>query len=302
MAFATINNLILTDPLGGEEWRGTQNITWTHTDNGSSGPISILLSSDGGANYNTLVTGVDVTLDTYFWDTSGTTDGSTYKIKINDLSSGIAYESDTNFIVDNTDPITGYAIAPLTPNGENGWYVGTAPVVTLTPTDNLAGIYKTYYRFDGGPYTEYSAPFSAPEGEHTLEYYSEDNAVDSTGIRNVEVTHSQVIKTDVTIPTGAMTYSKNPVKLGDVLTITADFSEPLQDSPVVNLAISGANTSGPGAMTKVTTTQYTYVYTVGAGDGTATVALSIGKDVAGNSITASPTTGGTFIVDNIAPT
>ncbi|RJO62551.1 MAG: hypothetical protein C4542_03435 [Dehalococcoidia bacterium] len=37
---------------------------------------------------------------------------------------------------------------------------------------------------------------------------------------------------------------------------------------------------------------------VGAGDGTATIALSAGTDLAGNGITAAPTSGATFTVDN----
>src|SRR5213076_2581286 len=41
---------------------------------------------------------------------------------------------------------------------------------------------------------------------------------------------------------------------------------------------------------------------VGAGSGTATVALSTGTDVVGNVITAAPTSGSTFTVDNTPPT
>src|SRR5206468_7428961 len=43
-------------------------------------------------------------------------------------------------------------------------------------------------------------------------------------------------------------------------------------------------------------------YVVGAGSGTATVALSTGTDLATNVITAAPTSGATFTVDNTAPT
>lgn len=55
-------------------------------------------------------------------------------------------------------------------------------------------------------------------------------------------------------------------------------------------------------MTKSSTTVYTYVHTVGAGDGAATVALSVGTDASGNVVTAAPTSGATFTVDNTAPT
>jgi hypothetical protein len=49
-------------------------------------------------------------------------------------------------------------------------------------------------------------------------------------------------------------------------------------------------------MTKVSATRYTYAYLVGSGNGSATVTLSTGKDLAGNPITTTPTSGGTFPV------
>ena len=54
-------------------------------------------------------------------------------------------------------------------------------------------------------------------------------------------------------------------------------------------------------MTKSSTTVYTYSHTVGAGDGTATIALSAALDTAGNAVTSAPTSGSTFTVDNTAP-
>src|SRR6266542_3141297 len=107
---------------------------------------------------------------------------------------------------------------------------------------------------------------------------------------------------DKTSPTAAIIYSPSgPVKAGTVLTITATFSEAMADSPVVKIAISGANTLAAANMTKTDTTHYTYSHTVGAGNGSATVALSTGTDVAGNLITSAPTSGATFTVDNTAP-
>ncbi len=108
---------------------------------------------------------------------------------------------------------------------------------------------------------------------------------------------------DTGAPTAAISYSPTgPVKSGTSLLITATFSEPMADSPVVKIAISGANTLAATNMTKVDSTHYTYIHTVGAGNGTATVALNAGTDVAGNVITSAPTSGATFTVDNTAPT
>ena len=107
---------------------------------------------------------------------------------------------------------------------------------------------------------------------------------------------------DTTAPTASISYSSNNVKSGTSEVITATFSRAMADSPIPQIAISGANTVTATNMTKVDTTHYTYTYTVGAGDGTATVALSAGTDLAGNLITATPTSGATFTVDNTAPT
>src|SRR5207247_7179322 len=118
--------------------------------------------------------------------------------------------------------------------------------------------------------------------------------------------NASAVKVDAMPPTAALTYAPaSAAKSGSSLTITATFSEPIADSPVVKLAISavpGGTALAATAMTKVDSTHYKYVYTVQAGNGTAAVTMSIGTDVAGNLITAAPTSGATFTVDNTAPT
>lgn len=70
----------------------------------------------------------------------------------------------------------------------------------------------------------------------------------------------------------------------------------------MKIDLVGANTQTAVDMTKSDATHYTYIHTVGAGNGMTTVGLSIGTDTAGNVVTAAPTSGATFTVDNIAPT
>src|SRR5207247_4341105 len=117
---------------------------------------------------------------------------------------------------------------------------------------------------------------------------------------------TSAVLVDTTAPTAALTYSPaSSGKSGSKLTITATFNEPMADSPVVKLAIS-AVTGGTALvatpMTKVNSTQYTYIYTVQGGSGTATVTMSIGTDLAGNVVTAAPTSGAAITVDNTPPT
>jgi hypothetical protein len=114
---------------------------------------------------------------------------------------------------------------------------------------------------------------------------------------------STTFTVDNTPPAAVITYSPNhPVKQGTVLTITATFSQAMVDSPAPQIAILGANTVSATAMTKTDATHYYYTYAVGTGNGPATVALSVGTDLAGNVVTAAPTSGATFTVDNIRPT
>ena len=123
-------------------------------------------------------------------------------------------------------------------------------------------------------------------------------ATDAAG--NVGVASSALtITVDTAAPTVALTYSTAlPVKQGATVTFTATFSEAMTSAPTV--AVSASNTLGATAMSQgASTSVWTYVHTVGTGDGTATVAI-VGTDVAG---TANATaTANTFEVDNTAPT
>src|SRR5206468_9176728 len=114
-------------------------------------------------------------------------------------------------------------------------------------------------------------------------------------------TSGATITVDNTAPTAALTYSPSAARSGGAMTITATFSEPMAASPLPKLAISAVTggTALPATnMTMADSTHYTYVYSGQAGTGTATVTLSTGTDLAGNVITATPTSGATFTVDN----
>ena len=109
--------------------------------------------------------------------------------------------------------------------------------------------------------------------------------------------------TSITRPNATITYSNvnKIVKKGDSLVITAQFNEPIADSPTMKITISGANSVDGADMTKVSDTEYTYTYTVGSGDGVATVTLSNGTNINGGLIIPDPISGSTFTIDNTAP-
>ena len=107
------------------------------------------------------------------------------------------------------------------------------------------------------------------------------------------------------LPTAAITYNSiSPYKSGETIIITATFNEPLLDShiPKIDVNSSGITSGNATQMTKTATTTYTYNYVVPAGDGTRTISLSNGKDLVGNVITSTPTSGTTFMLDNTMPT
>jgi len=76
-------------------------------------------------------------------------------------------------IEDNDPPITTHGFDGTM--GDNGWYTSCV-TIELMAYDDISGVDITYYRIDGGTWTEYTDPVEFCEnGEHTLEYYSVDN-------------------------------------------------------------------------------------------------------------------------------
>lgn len=79
------------------------------------------------------------------------------------------------FTIDVTAPQTFHNITGIA----NDYLVSPATKMYLTTQDNIAGVAKTYYKFDDAPFKLYDGgtlPFSAlTDGEHTLSYYSTDN-------------------------------------------------------------------------------------------------------------------------------
>jgi predicted heme/steroid binding protein len=128
---------------------------------------------------------------------------------------------------------------------------------------------------------------------------------DEAGNSTIGIASSTTLTVDQTAPNAAITYSPSgPYKQGDSVTISATFNESMKDSPVPQISITGSGIESVGTsdMTKTSDTVYTYSYTVPSGNGTGTISLSSGQDLAGNTITSTPTSGSSFTVDNTAPT
>jgi peptidoglycan/xylan/chitin deacetylase (PgdA/CDA1 family) len=208
-----------------------------------------------------------------------------------------------SYTIESFSSVTNVPLPPLTSNN---------PITTATPP---GGTYTSaqlvtlaankpatiYYTTNGTTPTQSSTVYSTPisiSSTTTLKFFAKD----SNGNLEPVKTQTYTINPDTTAPTAAITYSANPVKSGNLLTITAKFNEAMATAPVPKIAISGANTLAATNMIRTNATVYTYAHTVGAGNGNATISLSIGTDLAGNVITSTPTSGSTFTVDNVSPT
>jgi hypothetical protein len=162
--------------------------------------------------------------------------------------------------------------------------------------------------FNSNSETEYTATFtptsSSSNVETTIDVYGY-SFTDSNGDYNADSAQFNWTY-DGVAPTAAITYSSSgPYTSGQVVTITATFSEPIADSPVPEITITGSgglSTIASTDMTKSSTTVYTYTYSVPNETGSGTVTITDGTDVPGNNVTTTPTSGATFSVDNTGPT
>jgi len=94
--------------------------------------------------------------------------------------------------IDTTAPVTQIALSGT--SGSNSWYV-SAVQASLIATDNHSGVQATYYRIDGGATQTYAGAFSiSVQGQHSIEYWSVDNA------GKIEGTLSVAVKVDSVAP------------------------------------------------------------------------------------------------------
>ena len=177
-------------------------------------------------------------------------------------------------------------------------FSGAVTGVTIDDFVVAGGTKDVFVAEDGDTYTVEVTP---SPGAVTIDMAG-GSASDLDGNVNTVATQLLVTYDNVAL-TAAITYSTpGPYQSGDTVTITATFNEAVKDSPVPQISISGANILAATDMVKTSTTVYTYLRTIGAGDGTATVAMATAQDLAGNTVTSAPTSGATHTIDNTAHT
>ncbi len=204
--------------------------------------------------------------------------------------------SNQNTVFNSNITVAGSATVTIISSGVASNSVWFAPATTTNFSAS-----STITRAASGTATSITAP--ATDGTYKLFIQ------DSAGNVSSPSTATLTVVADNTAPTATLAYTYGTgtntatrVSQGTSITITADFNEDIALFPIPQITGTGAHTVSAANMTRVDATSYTYVWTVGTGDGTQTFTLSDGTDLAGNTITATPVSGASIIVDNTAPT
>jgi hypothetical protein len=107
----------------------------------------------------------------------------------------------THIKLDNVKPSTSITVNPASPDGSGSWYTST-PSFTLSAADATSGTASTLYKIDSGATQTYSGAVSIPDGQHSVTYWSVDNA------GNIESsTTSSTTKVDTVSPSTSITTS-----------------------------------------------------------------------------------------------
>lgn len=227
-----------------------QIVSWTVTDNGTSGlpatgvagfsqawdapisdPTSEATHGTGNAFYNgpqfpnatsgylSLAAAGEgchyATVDA--WDNSGYTSGNQYFYYI---------------CYDITKPVTTASLSGTT----SGGHYTSAVKVTLSDTDNLSGVASTVYQVDGGALTTYSAPFAVSNlGVHTVTFHSVDKA------GNVESSKSVSFKEAVNT-TSTLSASPTTAPKGAAVSFTAKVTSTSGGTPTGNVQLKNGST------------------------------------------------------------
>ena len=98
--------------------------------------------------------------------------------------------------VDRSHPVSTIRTMPSAPAAGGWWRTQPTVVLRARDGDQNAGVSQLQYRLDGGTWTAYSAPFTVPEGIHTVDY----RALDRSGGANDEVSRRLTLPVDLTAP------------------------------------------------------------------------------------------------------
>ena len=119
---------------------------------------------------------------------------------------------------DVTAPVVSVGVDPASPDGTNGWYV-TAPVVSVSATDDDSGVASCEVRFDDGAWSVYSGPVSVGDGSTEVEARCSDEA------GNVSDPVAVSLPVDTVAPVVAFAGNEGTYGAGDTITIVCTASD-----------------------------------------------------------------------------
>ena len=176
-------------PDGANSWFQRSSVTFTlGASDASSGTASTLYTVDGGAQqtYSGTVTVSgqgDHTLTYWSVDNADNTEAA----------------NTTHIKLDNVAPATTIATTPAAPDGTNNWFKRASVTFSLAATDATSGVANRFYTVDGGGQQTYSGTVTiSTQGDHTVTYWSVDNA------GNTETANTTHIKLDNVAPANSL--------------------------------------------------------------------------------------------------
>lgn len=110
----------------------------------------------------------------------------------NNMAASKSWSFTTSVSPDAEPPVTNLTTNPTSPDGQNGWFI-TVPTITLSSNETST----IYYQWDStstAGWQTYSTTIDALEGDHTIYFYSVDEA------GNTEEVKSKSIKADTVAP------------------------------------------------------------------------------------------------------
>ena len=123
-----------------------------------------------------------------------------------------------SFYLDKIAPEVSISINGDQHQGSKYLYVSNRTTVSLSATDNKAGVNKIYYRIDGGERVDYSSDFKYPDvkGVHTVKYDATDN------VQNLAANKYKTVYMDNKAPQTSIHYGNPQFFHRDTLFVNKD--------------------------------------------------------------------------------
>jgi hypothetical protein len=142
----------------------------------------------------------------------------TFDVRAVDADGATTASASFGWLLDSVPPSTTLATTPANPDGNNDWFKRSSVTFTLGATDPSpgSGVASSFYTVDGGSTQTYTGTVTiASQGNHTIQYWSTDNA------GNTETANTTHIKLDNVNPTGSVTAPSSGANVSGSVTVSS---------------------------------------------------------------------------------